>query len=206
MASGAGLGYLAHRQSRQDASVGFDGESRITPRGFFCRPRDGPTAARARTATQTAPHLRGAVWTTRHAWLTSVHLHCRGRRMMVSAWSVSSAHAATIRLPRHASRGWSRVGTWLPCTDRWSVIPFYWAVAALKRPQRDRFVISIDHVRSMQPEGWPRRSAGSSARARLALAAFRRARSGSTACGWPTSSSSGRSATESLQAKRPASR
>jgi hypothetical protein len=78
---------------------------------------------------------------------------------MVSAWSVSSARTATIRLPRHASRGWSRVGTWLPCTDRWSVIPFYWAAAALKRPERDRFVISIDHVPSMPPGGWPRRSA-----------------------------------------------
>jgi len=27
------------------------------------------------------------------------------------------ATAATIRLPRHASRGWSRVGTLLACTD-----------------------------------------------------------------------------------------
>jgi len=31
------------------------------------------------------------------------------------------AAAATIRLPRHASRGWSRVGTLLPCTDQRSV-------------------------------------------------------------------------------------
>jgi hypothetical protein len=40
-----------------------------------------------------------------------------------------------VRLPRHASRGWSRVGTRLPCTDSCpSVLPFYWPAAALKSP------------------------------------------------------------------------
>jgi len=67
---------------------------------------------------------------------------------MVSA--VPRAPAATIRLPRHASRGWSRVGTWLPCTDLRSVLPFYWPTRPLETPGswsiRYRNASGVSHV------------------------------------------------------------
>jgi len=44
-------------------------------------------------------------------------------------------------LPWHASRGWSRVGTWLPCPDvPTSVPPLYDENSRLKRAGRIQFV------------------------------------------------------------------
>jgi hypothetical protein len=50
-------------------------------------------------------------------------------------------------LARYASRGWSHVGTRLPCPDaQTSVEPFYDENRALKRLYRDEFVISMDRA------------------------------------------------------------
>jgi hypothetical protein len=50
----------------------------------------------------------------RHTGLPSVQRHCRAtdRGAGTSRCPHNRAH-----LLRHASRGWSRVGTWLPCPD-----------------------------------------------------------------------------------------
>jgi hypothetical protein len=83
--------------------------------------------------------------------LPSVHLHCRGRRTVPSAISVvwRLLSGSFVRLPRHASRGWSRVGTRLPCPDRSPVALFYWCSAWLESLRRDRFVISMSRAARM---------------------------------------------------------
>jgi len=50
-------------------------------------------------------------------------------------FSVSQAGRYRSCLAWHASRGWSRVGTWLPCPDEWtSVAPFYDENTGLQSP------------------------------------------------------------------------
>jgi len=50
-------------------------------------------------------------------------------------FSVSQPGRYRSCLAWHASRGWSRVGTWLPCPDEWtSVAPFYDEITGLDSP------------------------------------------------------------------------
>ena len=84
---------------------------------------------------------------TRHAKLPSVHLILPGRLSYENRYTPNySMHPLSRHyLPRHASRGWSRVGTQLPCPDVLrSVTPFYDVLACLETPLRNQFVISID--------------------------------------------------------------
>ena len=46
----------------------------------------------------------------------------------------STALLQPVRLPRHASRGWSRVGTRLPCTDRAVRDSFLLAFGSFEKP------------------------------------------------------------------------
>src|SRR5215469_17525425 len=60
-------------------------------------------------AQQTAPHSGAPSRQTRQARLPSVHLHCRGRRIAVSAILARSCghySPATARLPRLVARGY----------------------------------------------------------------------------------------------------
>jgi len=57
---------------------------------------------------------RGRRRAARHSWLPSVHLLCQ------SGWP---SHFWRPHLAWHASRGWSRVGTWLPCPDAQTSVP-----------------------------------------------------------------------------------
>src|ERR1700689_5373775 len=77
-----------------------------------------------------------------HACNISAGLVVPGLRLFSSATLYGR-----IPLPRHASRGWSRVGAWLPCPDQRSVTPFYWVSSSLERPERVRFVMSMDTTR-----------------------------------------------------------
>src|ERR1022692_458666 len=86
-----------------------------------------------------------------------------------------------------ASRGWSRVGTRLPCQDHRSVTHFYDGSVALGRPGRDRFVIFIEPAVHMSDRAaWlacAARPAKASTGQPLVSAARRSCRSGFTACG-----------------------
>jgi hypothetical protein len=87
--------------------------------------------------------------------LPSVHLLCHGRRIRPCASLVNSAHSgryspAMARLPRLVARGCLAA---VPGPS--SVLPLYWSRAPLERPERDRFVISIDRGCLMPQAGRP---------------------------------------------------
>jgi hypothetical protein len=76
---------------------------------------------------------------------------CRaGHRAAAPPWG---AGRRSLCLPRHASRGWSRVGSRFAVSGRESVTPFYDGSAGKHSPQRDRFVISIGPAAHIAREG-----------------------------------------------------
>lgn len=112
MATGADIGYLAARVSRWNAKLMISG---IPVGAVTAKPwqaNGAPAAGRRRHNTTYRVTKRAP-------------LHCRGRPANGLAPFVMAPLHATARLPRHASRGWSRVGARLSCADLRSVIPFY---------------------------------------------------------------------------------
>ena len=102
-------------------------------RGWVARGRIQPvTAVHPGGHSERRPG-RGAVACHVRSGLPSVHLLCRTGDPACDAGDRRPVLLA--RLPRHASRGWSRVGTRLPCPDvLWSVTPLYDGSAPWKDP------------------------------------------------------------------------
>jgi hypothetical protein len=107
------------------------------------------------------------------------------------SWPLRLAGCSYLgRLPRLVARGYTG------CRVRtiWPVSHFYDGSAGLGRPQRNQFVIFIDPGVHMSRGRLTNASTGQP----RSRATRRSARSGLTACGWPTVSSIGRSVAESL--------
>jgi len=116
--------------------------------GAVPEPPSGNTQAGGAPSGRRLKHVRSG--------LPSVHLHLPGRPPRHSPLWRSVLLGAPASA---ASRGWSRVGTRLPCQDHRSFTHFYDGSSARGRPVRDRFVIFIEPAVHMsdRPERrrWP---------------------------------------------------